>query len=303
MLRFFLFVYNYKCLKPSKILHVWKPLTALISRTWTHGHKKELSFCSNKGQILTMRVPWPCPGFPGLHLGSVPPPFFVPQVFSRLRTLGLHLASSGGPQGIREGTVQSQRSILSSTGYSLDERMNERMNQSMNKWKRKGKGEIKGGEADLLDSWEWSGVKEWGLFCSLLGGLGPEQLMASPQLSRDQRLLTSFKCLSWHSFHEGRLLVLSMCVLRTGFVLFNFISFVQQILFFFFMNAWQLEDKHLEINNLLISSRSLTADVWISSVLLYVCMCVWSERKMVLGFCKNMDEYGILETLRFQKRT
>lgn len=69
------------------------------------------------------------------------------------------------------------------------------------------------------------------------------------------------------------------------------------------MNAWQLEDKHLEINNLLISSRSLTADVWISSVLLYVCMCVWSERKMVLGFCKNMDEYGILETLRFQKRT
>ena len=81
-----------------------------------------------------------------------------------------------------EGTVQSQRSILSSTGYSLDERMNEWMNRSMNKWKRKGKGEIKGGEADLLDSWEWSGVKEWGLFCSLLGA---------------QDLSSSWPALSW----------------------------------------------------------------------------------------------------------
>ena len=58
------------------------------------------------------------------------------------------------------------------------------------------------------------------------------------------------------------------------------------------MNAWQLKDRHLEINNLLISSRSITADVRFSSVLLYVCICVRSERKMVLGFCKNMDELG-----------
>ena len=98
--------------------------------------------------------------------------------------------------------------------------------------------------------------------------------------------------------------MLRMCDLRTGFVLFNFISFVQQILFFFFFHeCLTTGDKHLEINHLLLSSRSLTADVRFSSVLLYVCMCVRSERKMVLGFCKDTDEYGILETLRFQKRT
>ena len=156
----------------------------------------------------------------------------------------------------------------------------------MNKWKRKGKGEIKGGEADL-DSWGWSGVKERGLFCSLLGGSGPEQLMASPQLSRAQKPPTSFKCLPWHSFHEGRLLVLSMCVLRTGFILFNFISFVQQIFFF----SWMLDN--WKTNNLLISSHNVTADVQFSSM----CVCVYDQKekwswvsakiRMNLGFWKH----------------
>ena len=160
MLWFFLFVfvYNYKCLKPSKILHtVWKLLTALISRTWTHGHKKELSFCRNKSQILTTRVPWPCPGFPGLHLGSVPLPFFAPQVFSRLRTLGLHLAPSGGLQGIRGDSAESEEH--SKQHWVLFGWKNERMNESINeqvKAKRKGGNKGRGGRPSGFLRMEWS---------------------------------------------------------------------------------------------------------------------------------------------------
>lgn len=75
--------------------------------------------------------------------------------------------------------------------------------------------------------------------------------------------------------------------------------------YFFFFSQWMLdhkeENKHLEINNPLISGHRIIANVPISSVVLSMSTCVGSERKMALHFCKGIGKSGVLETPRLQK--